>query len=244
MLMFFLKMQGKMVQNSIEYGSGPSLILDAQERSTGELKPKHEWDKANNEGSEANAKALFTSKYAWYNPNDLLAFITSMEFVHDSDDDEFTDEQRKPRSQSSSSKSPPRTKQVWLRKDMSKCQVVFNALKAKSSSKWYLDSGCSRHMTGDKSSFTSLERQYSYPYCPKPDEVLYVEGLKENILSISQMCNKDHKVNFYQDLCEIINKKRKVVIIGNRTIDNFYAINLNSRTPLMRCREKLNPTKL
>ena len=58
------------------------------------------------------------------------------------------------------------------------------------------------------------------------------------------MCNKDHKVNFHQDLCEIINKKRKVVIIGNRTIDNFYAINLNSRTPLMRCREKLNPTKL
>ena len=37
---------------------------------------------------------------------------------------------QKPRSQSSSSKSPPRTKQVWLRKDMSKCQVVFNALKA------------------------------------------------------------------------------------------------------------------
>ena len=58
--MFFLKMQGKMVQNSIEYGSGPSLILDAQERSTGELKPKHEWDKANNEGSETNAKALFS----------------------------------------------------------------------------------------------------------------------------------------------------------------------------------------
>ena len=53
-------MQGKMVQNSIKYGSGPSLILDAQERSTGELKPKHEWDKANNEGSETNAKALFS----------------------------------------------------------------------------------------------------------------------------------------------------------------------------------------
>ena len=34
------------------------------------------------------------SEDAWYNPNDLLAFITSMEFVHDSDDDELTDEQR------------------------------------------------------------------------------------------------------------------------------------------------------
>ena len=52
---FFLKMQGERVWNSIEYGWGPPLILDAQGRSTGELKPKHEWDKVDNEGSEANA---------------------------------------------------------------------------------------------------------------------------------------------------------------------------------------------
>ena len=54
-------------------------------------------------------------------------------------------------------KSPPRTKQVWLRKDKFKCQVVLNSLKAKSSSKWYLDSGCPRYMIGEKSSFISLE---------------------------------------------------------------------------------------
>ena len=50
---------------------------------------------------------------------------------------------KKLRSQSSSSKSPPRTKQIWLRKDKSKYQVVLNALKAKYFGKWYLDSGCS-----------------------------------------------------------------------------------------------------
>ena len=64
---------------------------------------------------------------------------------------------QKPRNQPSSSKLPPRTKQVWLRKDRSKCQVVFNSFKAKSSSKWYLDSGCSRHAIGGKSLFTSFE---------------------------------------------------------------------------------------
>ena len=63
----------------------------------------------------------------------------------------------KPKIQFSFSKLPPRTKQVWLRNDRSKCQVVLNALKAKYSSEWYLDSGCSRHMIGDKSFFTSLE---------------------------------------------------------------------------------------
>ena len=41
-------------------GWGPSLILDAQGRSTRELKPKHEWNKTENKGSEANARALFS----------------------------------------------------------------------------------------------------------------------------------------------------------------------------------------
>ena len=49
-------------QKGIEFNRiwGPPLILDAQGRSTGELNPKHKWDKANNEGSKTNAKALFS----------------------------------------------------------------------------------------------------------------------------------------------------------------------------------------
>ena len=38
--------------------------------------------------------ASTTSEDARYDPNDLLAFIAFMELVHDSDDDEFTNEQR------------------------------------------------------------------------------------------------------------------------------------------------------
>ena len=51
-------------------------------------------------------------------------------------------------------------------------------------------------------------------------------------------------MNFHQDLCEVVNKEGKVVIIGHRTIDNCYAINPNSRTPLVCSRAKLDPTKL
>ena len=112
---------------------------------------------------------------------------------------------QKPRSQSSFLKSPPRTKQVWLRNDRSKCQVVFNALKSKSSSEWYLDRGYSRHMIGDKTYFTSLENYNGGIVtfgdislarvkgkgsivilgCHKLYGVLYVEGLKANLLNIS-----------------------------------------------------------
>ena len=54
---------------------------------------------------------------------------------------------QKPRNQQISSRSPSRIKQVWMRKDRIKCQIIFTALKARSFSEWYFDSGCFRHMT-------------------------------------------------------------------------------------------------
>ena len=35
------------------------MILNVHGKSIGELRPKQEWDKYDNEGSEANARALF-----------------------------------------------------------------------------------------------------------------------------------------------------------------------------------------
>ena len=82
---------------------------------------------------------------------------------------------------------------------------MFNVLKAKSSSEWYLDSVFSRNMIGDKTYFTSLENYNGgivtfgdgsqacvkgkgsivISGCPKLHGVLYVEGHKANFLSIS-----------------------------------------------------------
>ena len=36
------------------------MFLDVRGRSLGELKPKQDWDKVDNEGSEANVRALFS----------------------------------------------------------------------------------------------------------------------------------------------------------------------------------------
>ena len=54
---------------------------------------------------------------------------------------------QKPRNRPSSFESPPKIKQVWIRKYRVKCQVVFIVIKARFSTEWYLDSGYSRHMT-------------------------------------------------------------------------------------------------
>jgi len=74
----------------------------------------------------------------------------------------------------------------------------------------YLDSGCSKHITGDTSKFVNIifkqEGHVTYGDNNKGrilrrgsvrdksilliHDVLYVEGLKHNLLSISQLCDK------------------------------------------------------
>ena len=89
---------------------------------------------------------------------------------------------------------------------------------------WYLNSGCSKHITGDASQLINLK-------C-KPDgfvtygdnkrgrilsvgdiggaddviikDVLLVDGLKHNLLSISQVSDKGYKITFEPDLCLIV----------------------------------------
>ena len=99
------------------------------------------------------------------------------------------------------------------------CLFVHTALKVFNSCLWYLDSGCSRHMTGNKSLFKSLkEKEDGYvtfgvgshsqvlrkgtidiPGRPLLTDVLYIKGLKANLLSINQICDEDFLVQFSKD---------------------------------------------
>lgn len=102
-------------------------------------------------------------------------------------------------------------------------QVCFTV----SNSKLYLDSVCSKHMTRDESLFSSFTPRkggfVSYDYTnkgkiigigtfgkfPNPTigEVLLVDGLKYNLLSISLLCDKCNNVIFDSFRCKVIKSK-------------------------------------
>ncbi|PKU74439.1 hypothetical protein MA16_Dca003642 [Dendrobium catenatum] len=110
---------------------------------------------------------------------------------------------------------------------------------------WYLDSGCSRHMTGDKAKFSTLEpsdgRYVTYgdnakgkitgigSICKNTitlENVLFISGLKYNLISISLLCDKGLNVSFYASYC-IIRNNETILLIGNRH-KNIYLIDLEN----------------
>ncbi|KAJ9567467.1 LOW QUALITY PROTEIN: hypothetical protein OSB04_003433 [Centaurea solstitialis] len=111
---------------------------------------------------------------------------------------------------------------------------------------WYLDSGCSRHMTGSKSVLSNYreERGSAVTFGGNGKgqtrgygtltngvttfkRVAYVEGLMHNLLSISQLCDKNHKVSFSKKKCK--SRTDEVILTGVRHAD-IYIINMNTST--------------
>jgi len=59
-------------------------------------------------------------------------------------------------------------------------------------------------------------------------DVLYVKGLKHNLLNISQLCDKGYQVIFKTNSCEIcLPNSKEVMLIGKR-INNVYLLNIYS----------------
>jgi hypothetical protein len=59
-------------------------------------------------------------------------------------------------------KNVPMPTTVWRRKEFPNneyCRIAFTAEKSKEEYEWYIDSGCSSHMTEDQDKFISLKRK-------------------------------------------------------------------------------------
>jgi hypothetical protein len=89
---------------------------------------------------------------------------------------------------------------------------------------WYFDNGCSKHMTGDEDKFITLRKGRDGLVSfgnddstriirkgtvrignknTKAKNVLLVEHMKHNILSVIKMCDQGHKLTFDSQKCEI-----------------------------------------
>ena len=55
-------------------------------------------------------------------------------------------------------------------------------------------------------------------------DVLYIKGLKVNLLCITQICDEDFLVQFSKKGCVIIDEEGIQVLEGNKTIDNCYGV--------------------
>ena len=124
------------------------------------------------------------------------------------------------------------------------CLFVHTALKVFNSYLWYLDNGYSRHMTGDKTLFKTLKEKedgfvtfgdgshsqvlgtgiVDISGHPLLTDVLYIKGLKVNLLSITQICDEDFLVQFLKKGCLILNEEGVQVLKGLRTTDNCYGV--------------------
>ncbi|XP_074300616.1 uncharacterized protein LOC141631909 [Silene latifolia] len=118
---------------------------------------------------------------------------------------------------------------------------------------WYLDSGCSRHMTRNEDQFLSLEAYNggtvmfgdnnkgeiiaigmvgkSSSQCV--EKVLHVKGLMYNLLSISQLCGNGNIAEFCANECRVLNSNTREIILEGKRVKDVNLTNLcalSSRT--------------
>jgi hypothetical protein len=137
-----------------------------------------------------------------------------------------------------------RNANTWKKKYSEKCGLVLLAQKQKNP--WYIDSGCSKHMIGDKDKFLSISKIKTRNVTfgndeqgkikgkgmvslsnskGKSQDVLLVDGLKHNFLSVSQMCDRGCEVVFTSKYCKIKSvNSEQVVAKGIRTENNVYVL--------------------
>ncbi|GKC83090.1 retrovirus-related pol polyprotein from transposon TNT 1-94 [Tanacetum coccineum] len=109
---------------------------------------------------------------------------------------------------------------------------------------WYLDSGCSKHMIGDRSQLTNFVNNFLGTVKFENDHVAkilgygdyqirnvtisrvyYMEGLGHKLFSVGQLCDSNLEVAFFQHTCFICNLEGVDLLTGSRG-KNLYTLSL------------------
>jgi hypothetical protein len=142
---------------------------------------------------------------------------------------------------------------TWKRKEIphnENCRIALVAKECKEEDEWFIDSGCSSHMTGDQSKFVSLKKKGGNVAFGddsstkilgkgtvklgsenvKAGKVLLVEYLKHNLLSVSKICDQGYTLTFDSRKCKIReNNSGRLVATATRRPNNIYILDMKKR---------------
>jgi hypothetical protein len=142
---------------------------------------------------------------------------------------------------------------IWRRKGIPNnedCRIELTAEECKEEDEWYTDNGCSSHMTEDQDKFISLKRKGGNVAFGddsstkilregvvelgrknvKVKNLLLVEELNHNLLSVSKMCDQGYTLMFDSQKCKIReNKSRRLVATATRRPNNIYILDMKKR---------------
>jgi hypothetical protein len=126
----------------------------------------------------------------------------------------------------------------------------LTAEECKEEDEWYIDSGCSSHMSGDQDKFISLKRKGGNVAFGdelsakilgegvvelarknvKAKNVLLVEYLNHNLFSVSKICDQGYTLTFDSRKCEIReNNPGRLVATETRRPNNIYILDMKKR---------------
>ena len=111
---------------------------------------------------------------------------------------------------------------------------------------WIIDSGCSHHMTRDRTKFEHFEHYdvgsakfgNNEPCCMKGkcqisltnelvcDDAYWVKRLKHNLLSVAQLITTGFKVEFMHGKARLLDNNRNQIGLGKQTKGNLFYLDL------------------
>ncbi|CAJ2675758.1 unnamed protein product [Trifolium pratense] len=120
--------------------------------------------------------------------------------------------------------------------------------------RWFLDSGCSNHMVGNKGWLYEFDESYRDTVKLGDDsrmnvmgkgnvklningrthvitEVYYIPGLKTNLLSIGQIQQKNVTIIFKNDTCKLYHDDRGLLFVSHMSANRMYTLNAAVITP-------------
>nr|DAD48258.1 TPA_asm: hypothetical protein HUJ06_018195 [Nelumbo nucifera] len=130
--------------------------------------------------------------------------------------------------------------------------MAFHALQEPDQETWYMDTGCSNHMSGCKSSLLNLNEDFRYVVSfgdkstvnvmGKGDiqirtrngsieiisNVFYIPDLKTNLLSAGQLQDKCYKITIFKGECEVYGPKRGSIAIIKMTSNRLFPLKIKT----------------